>query len=226
MRRVKASMTNSIADFIVDHFQAVEVVKIVAEPIADLWRTLPEDEQQLVADAVSPRQQQFATGRCAARKAITALGMPPCSIGRDDSRRPIWPQGCVGSISHTASFAAAAAASAQAVKGIGIDLEESERVVPELHRKLFTTWERERYANDDARWTSLVFGAKEAAYKAVNPLVGDYIGFQEVEVDVDWSAQAFTVRYCGQQPPNKLMDVGFGRFGFFEDHVVSLFVIP
>ena len=48
----------------------------------------------------------------------------------------------------------------------------------------------------------------------------------KVKVDVDWSAQAFTVRYCGQQPPNKLMDVGFGRFGFFEDHVVSLFVIP
>ncbi|NIP14450.1 MAG: 4'-phosphopantetheinyl transferase superfamily protein [Pseudomonadales bacterium] len=112
------------------------------------------------------------------------------------------------------------------MEGIGIDLEEADRVSAELHEKLFTPAEQARYAEAQHGWADLLFSAKEAVYKAVNPIVGKYIGFQEVEVDVAFSEQRFVARYVGGHAPNAVLERGAGYFLFAEQHVFSLFIIP
>ena len=169
-------------------------MKLAAGPVGDHRDQLHAEERAAIANAVAKRQHEFATGRYLSRQAMRALGVPEAPVGRADDRSPIWPDACIGSISHTPTLALAAVAHHDALRGVGVDLEEGDRVVPQLHGKLFTAWERTTYELDDPRCSGLLFSAKEAAYKAVNPLVGQFIGFQEVEVDVAWPQQRFAVR--------------------------------
>lgn len=218
--------TGALQQFIDNHFADAEGLSIVGASVANHVDDLEADEYSYIADAVTKRRHEFSTGRYLARQAMTSLGLRPCAIGRDESRRPVWPDTCLGSISHSGTLAVAAVARSRVLRGLGVDLEEPDRVAPQLHRKLFTAWERDAYAYGDPRWAGLLFSAKEAGYKAVNPLVGNFIGFQEVEIDVDWTNSRFSVRYVGEHLPNKLLDVGLGYFGFFQGYVVSLFMIP
>ena len=179
-----------------------------------------------MANAVGKRRRQFASGRHAARTAVQRLAGITPPIPRDARGRPVWPAGIVGSISHTETLAAAAVA-ADSVRGIGIDVEDSNRLArsrPRLLEKLFTPSERTRpWA--DSREGVVRFSAKEAAYKAVNPLVGRFIGFREVEAEIDWRRSMFRVRYVGSHGPNRLLDSGYGRFRFYDGQVVTIFLI-
>ncbi|MEZ5560456.1 MAG: 4'-phosphopantetheinyl transferase superfamily protein [Pseudomonadales bacterium] len=183
-------------------------------------------ERQAIERAVPKRINEFATGRVLARRAMALLGLPAGAIGRDTSRRPLWPEGCTGSITHADDLVVAAVARANTCASLGIDLEQADRVTPALHRKLLTASELQRVEQEDARFPALVFSAKEAGYKAVNPLVGKFIGFMEAEVDADWAAGRFRLRYVGEHEPNRVMDQGEGYFGFFERYVLSVFIIP
>ena len=74
---------------------------------------------------------------------------------------------------------------------------------------------------------AVIFSGKEAVFKAVNPLAGLMIGFEEVELDFDAGRPGrFTAHYIGENQVNRLMDIGDGWFEYYEDHVVTTFVIP
>ena len=156
---------------------------------------------------------------------MTDLGAVPCAVPRAEDRRPLWPQHLVGSITHAGDVAVAGVAPVAALLGLGIDLEERERVTDNLFGKLFTPAELAGFGGD-ARLPGLVFSAKEAVYKAVNPHVGKFIGFQEVEVDVNWASDTFRLRYVGSHAPNAVMESGIGHFCFFERYVLTVFMIP
>jgi 4'-phosphopantetheinyl transferase EntD len=195
-------------------------------PVADFEHELHGPELEAVARAVPKRRQEFATGRHLARAAMRELGLPAAPVPRRADRSPAWPDGCLGSITHTNALAGVAVARAGVVEGIGIDLEESHRVSAELHDKLFTPTELGRYVDAPPGWADLLFSAKESVYKAVNPIVGKYIGFHEVEVDVTFAEQRFSARYVGEHAPNALLENGAGYFLFAEQHVFSVFIIP
>ena len=195
-----------------------------AGPVAD--RPLLPEEAPAVARAIAKRRHQFASGRHFARMALRRLAGFSPSIPRDQQGRPVWPPGFIGSISHSEALAAAAVSSGS-IRGIGIDVEHSQRFArsnPRLHGKLFTPGERSKTSGDPLEGV-VRFSAKEAVYKAVNPLVGRYVGFREVETDIDWTRSAFRVRYLGAHEPNRLIETGYGRFRFCGDQVVALFFI-
>ena len=203
----------------------VEGMALVAGVAADNLDDLDEVEQALVARAVPKRQREFSTGRQLARLAMSHLDMPGDVIGRDSQRRPIWPEGVVGSITHAGDIVVAGVARSDSVEGFGIDLEEVDRVSQKLHSKLLTVNEIELSRHSDDRLPALIFSAKEAGYKATNPIVGKFIGFHEAEVDVDWAQKQFVIRYVGDHEPNRIMERGLGYFTFFERYVFSLFII-
>ena len=88
-------------------------------------------EMELIAlptalDAAIPkRRMQFRAGRYCATKAMGALG--PSYAGRSAARAangaPLWPEGLVGSITHTDDFASAAVALSADAAALGIDTE-------------------------------------------------------------------------------------------------------
>lgn len=141
--------------------------------------------------AVPRRRQEFLLGRLAAREAVLALGCPPerAWVGQE-GRRPVWPPGLTGSISHTdRRVLAVAARCSEGVRSLGVDLESLRAGDEAVHaiRACFAPVEREALA---AHRHGLVagFALKEALYKCVQPLVGGWIDFEDVWVE--WEAEA------------------------------------
>jgi 4'-phosphopantetheinyl transferase EntD len=159
-------------------------------------------EAAVVANAVDGRRTQFAAGRQCAHRAIDALASGGDGSGKailpDDKRAPVWPEGVVGSISHTEGYALAVAAPvADAGPGedktswstVGIDAERLGRVTHELHERLFLPSERAYLASLDEAGrdeaATLMFGAKESFYKAQYPVTAAWVGFHDVELRPD-----------------------------------------
>ncbi len=215
-----------LATDVADQLPELPEVALVAGHIADFTAELWAEERPALARAALKRVHEFSTGRHLARCAMAELGAAPAPIPKREDRSPAWPEGVLGSITHADAVAVAAAARPDAVAAVGVDLERVDRMAERLHRKVLTPAERRRLADADARLPGLVFSAKEAGYKAVNPRVGRFIGFQEAEVDVTWSERRFRLRYVGEHPANRIMDTGVGYFCFFEHYVLTVFMIP
>jgi 4'-phosphopantetheinyl transferase EntD len=143
-------------------------------------------EAGLVARAGDKRRRDFALGRACARAALARHGIEDAAVGRADSGAPLWPQGMVGSITHTHGFAAALAGQAMTFRALGIDAERTGGMSDALAPRLFTPGERDRLSSLDAadrrRMATLLFSAKEACYKLLHPLTGLRLDFRQLEV--------------------------------------------
>lgn len=210
-------------DVLFPQASALPIVSVLG-PIADYSDKMTPSERRSINKAVAKRQREFAAGRFFARNAIQALGVPTASLPLTPRNGPQWPLGITGSISHSAKLAWVVAATTEHLLGLGADLELCERLKPELHEKLFTASERQQIGTDVALATSL-FCAKEAVYKATHPTAGRYIGFLEVEVDLDVSTGTFSMRYLGKHKPSALMEQGRGFVRTCAEHALALFTI-
>lgn len=136
-----------------------------------------------VARAVRKRQAEYFYGRLCARAALMALDrVAPVASGA--MREPLWPEGVVGSITHSRTVAAAVALPAAACRGIGIDIEEL--ATPDSWQALrdlvlnpaeYALLEAQAQRLDLATLLTLVFSAKESFYKATYTTVGHYFDF-------------------------------------------------
>lgn len=109
------------------------------------------------------------------------------------------------------------------VAGIGIDLELEQRVTDHLARRVLLARERERVVEKD--WPTMLFAAKEAVYKAANPLVGEYLAFTDVEISAsaDGTYRAAMTR---QGESKAVVEAGGGWFQRVEGHWLCVFLVP
>ena len=148
---------------------------------------LPEERKQIVR-AVEKRRLEFAASRLLARRVLQRMGRPPAEITSSKSRAPIWPQGVVGSITHTRNFVAVALAEASDVRSVGIDAEERRPIKENLWKRICSESELRELERDKANMAErvgLFFSAKEAFYKAQFPITETFLGFHDVEVHLD-----------------------------------------
>ena len=159
-------------------------------------KLLPE-EQPFVKKACKKRVGDFATGRYCARRALAGLGLPECAITVAPNRAPNWPNGIVGSITHTDGFVAAVVGRAHDYRSVGLDSQRVKqgRITPGMARlilqpsefPLVDSGERDERLN-------LVFCAKESLYKCLNPLVNKFFGFECARVvSVDDRKRKFVI---------------------------------
>ncbi len=143
--------------------------------------------------AVLKRQQEFAAGRACARCALSELGQANSLILAAIDRQPIWPQDCIGSITHSGAFCAAVVAKRQAFIALGIDTETVADVRPDLWPTICTVeellWLRKVPDRSRNLAASLVFCAKEALYKCQYPLTLEWLDFHDLEIALDASIQ-------------------------------------
>ena len=143
-------------------------------------------ERRCVETAVEKRIAEFAAGRLCARRALADLGHPDFPLLRGTDRRPLWPDGVAGSITHTDRYCGVAAARRGDFSGIGIDAEEIARLDDHLLPQICTPDERRRLAAlaqpQRQAQTALIFSAKEAFYKCHTSAGGGWLGFQDAEV--------------------------------------------
>ena len=162
-------------------------------------------EREETASFGETRRSEFSAGRLCAKRALAEFGIVNFPLQINNDRRPRWPDGIVGSISHTRDYCAALVARATDVSAIGFDVERTERIGEELWDALFTSRERERLcARLPAQRTidaTIIFSAKEAFYKCHFAQSPSWLDFTDVEIEilpgaVDESAGAFKIRPC------------------------------
>ena len=156
-------------------------------------------EAALAMTLPTSRRAAFVAGRVALRAAIHAVAPGtddvPLLLARPLLRTtrgaPTLPAGVLGSISHKRTHALAIALAGN--RGhVGVDLEErpnaTDALRPSIAPRILTAREQDALtsldplAHRDA--TLLRFALKEAIYKAIDPIVGRYVRFTEVEVGV------------------------------------------
>lgn len=165
------------------------------EPCADV--DLPAG----LAKSSMRRQVDFLAGRYCAREAIRRLGCEPAPIlRRDAAGLPAWPQGLVGSITHSGGFASAAVAMRHHAVGLGIDAEAimSRAVSLEIADLVATRAERaaaEATGFKCEEITTLLFSAKESVFKCLHPLTACLFSFLDLELfELDEPEMRFSAR--------------------------------
>lgn len=202
---------------------AKDIALAVTNPLADPPAPFAQETACLSPNAVVKRRREFAAGRAAAHRAMVQAGHRPVAIPVAKNRAPIWPEGLVGSISHTQSCAMAVVANAGTIRGLGIDVEEDKPLADDLWPAICTSPEQDwlRAQNNPGQMAKLIFSAKEAAYKCQFTLSARYYGFDGMELTVDVARGAFSARFCADQPPFSCGEFIHGRFAIGAGVIVT-----
>lgn len=146
-----------------------------ADPGLVLQAPGPACETDAIRGAVAKRQREFRSGRNLARRVLAGLGHPEAALPPGPGRRPRWPCGMQGSITHCDDLAIAIAG--RGLDGLGVDVERAEPLPAPVARHVLTAADRDAGTAGHVLWPTLVFCAKEAFYKAVShrlPFVPDF----------------------------------------------------
>ncbi|MBB5884435.1 phosphopantheteinyl transferase, albicidin synthetase [Xanthomonas sp. LMG 8992] len=144
-----------------------------------------------IARSVRKRQAEYLAGRRAALAALRDAGSTATDLPIGADRAPAWPDGFLGSLSHTDGLAVAIALPASAgARGIGLDVE---RVVAEDQLEAIRSVALD--ASDCAALAALAhvrgwpyaltlgFSAKESFYKAAAATVGRFFDFDALRIE-------------------------------------------
>ena len=137
----------------------------------------------------------FLLGRLAMRQLLrdsVRIGskIDSISILRDKYGRPMLPQGHKGSISHKKRAAVALVTndenSMSSDRFVGVDIELITPLKTKIGRRILTKEEATTLGNIPGlsvdEETLLRFSLKESVYKAIHPLINQYVGFKEAEI--------------------------------------------
>lgn len=149
--------------------------------------SLCQEEYDLISPrAVQKRRVEFALGRAAAHEALGMIGRDTEAILKGRTHEPIWPEGVVGSITHSNGIAIAAVAPIEQTHGIGIDVQGiKENVSFGITQKVCSKLEFEWVnANKEEKMKRLfmIFSAKESIFKALYPIEKIFLDFCDAEL--------------------------------------------
>ena len=158
--------------------------------VALVTRIITPGDEAAFPDPTEPLARRCASGaaRLAAREALASLGGPAdAALPRSPGRFPIWPAGFVGSLAHDDTLAVAAVARAGDMTALGIDVEPAEPLPDDV--AAIALFGPERGEADPGR-ARLIFAAKEAVYKAINPLDGSPLEYEDIAISLSLPSQA------------------------------------
>lgn len=146
---------------------------------------------------------EFLAGRISAKCAINQLDHNMSHhVGYLPDRSPNWPNGTLGSITHTDSVVASCVANTKHYRNIGIDIEEilSHEQCSEIRTYVLTNMEAEYDLHNInmtlEAYTTLLFSAKESIYKALYKDVGRFFDFETVQL-IDLQTDRLHFRLMG-----------------------------
>jgi len=152
---------------------------------------------QTLRHATQKRQREFLAGRWCAAEALQCLGAGSTHVAMAKDRAPIWPDGVVGSITHTGDFAAAAVAWAADIAALGIDSEQildpaAARDIADICMVDEATLFKAAHGRSFCEFCTFVFSAKEAVFKCLFPLTRKFLEFSDVRItSFDWNRRYF-----------------------------------
>jgi len=186
-------------------------------------------EEAALGRAVDKRRREFTTGRNCARSALAMLGLPAQPILPGPGRQPLWPSGIAGSIAHCHGFCAAAAARQDQLAAVGIDAELNQPLPQEvLHLVLLEAerrWVQGMFAAGIS-WDTVLFSAKESAFKAMFTLTGTRLELGDVCIAADPDNRTFRagLRADGTAGCDMLRGLE-GRYAVDDGHIYTSAVV-
>jgi enterobactin synthetase component D len=158
-----------------------------------------EEEKRQIDSFASTRKIDFSTGRYCARKVLETFGKSDVPLLIGSNREPLWPEGYIGSISHSKNLCGAIAGKLDQFRSLGLDIEELSRIQPNIINHVCTPDESLFLQQFDAQtqlhYTTLTFAMKEAFYKFQFPITRQYVGFQQVEIDPSSPQIEFKIKH-------------------------------
>ncbi|MFE7183938.1 4'-phosphopantetheinyl transferase family protein [Streptomyces erythrochromogenes] len=213
---------------------------VVVEAYGDsaMETELYPEEAALVTRSVAKRRREFAAVRSCARRAMTALGLPPQPVLHGTLGAPIWQAELVGSLTHCEGYHAAALARTTDVASLGIDAEPDGPLPDGVLHVISLPAERDRLRRLTAdtpglNWDRLLFSAKESVYKAWSPLMGKWLDFSEADIEIFADASSpshgtFRAKLLvpGPRVDDRHLDHFEGRWTIQRDLVATAVTVP
>lgn len=174
--------------------------------------TLEYDECRIIAaNAVQKRKIEFCIGRLAAHASLSQISTRKIPILIGKYNEPLWPDGIVGSISHSGKMAIAAVARMDVAAGIGVDIE----LMP---NNISANFIDEVCSVNEAIWANdmpekrleraiMVFSAKESIFKTFFPIVHCVLDYKDVELIWQDSSHCFIGKL--RKKLNETFDAGY-----------------
>jgi len=212
------------------------VVAVESREPGDPALLLPAEAAHL-GRAVAKRVQEFAAGRLCVRRALHEYGIDQFPLRVAADRQPVWPEGFVGSITHTAGLCAAVVAESRTIAAVGIDSEIVGHVTPDIWSTICVAreadWVNSLRPSERAAAVTLIFSAKEAFYKCQYPLVAEWLDFHDVVIESEsWgqrgqNAGPILIRATRRLrfEEHALLPI-VGRYQFHEEFVSVGFALP
>lgn len=161
-------------------------IYLLSLPVADYSSELYAEEVPAIAKAADLRRATFSSGRHCARAVLLEAGLPVGALPRRDNGSVQWPDGVIGSLSHTSDWAVAAVAARNMCQAqmLGIDLERIQALDEGVIKLIATPAEREALsASSSPLWLgTALFSLKESIYKCLAGDFGQFFGFQDVQL--------------------------------------------
>ncbi|MCF6437678.1 4'-phosphopantetheinyl transferase superfamily protein [Pseudoalteromonas sp. MMG022] len=142
---------------------------------------------QKLQNAVPKRRVEYLAGRICATQALAQLSITGVEINSTEDRAPVWPEGTLGSISHTQGIAMAMVTNSSDLSGLGIDIETvmpseqeqrlKEQILHPMENEAFTALSKHLPCP-----LTVVFSAKESIFKALYPSVKRFFGFEAAKL--------------------------------------------
>ncbi|MBV0891413.1 4'-phosphopantetheinyl transferase superfamily protein [Paracoccus sp. Z118] len=162
---------------------------------------------ETLRSAAPRRRNTFAAGRRAAAEALAAAGSAGAEVGIGPDGLPLWPEGWMGSITHTDDIAAALVMRAAPGAVLGLDLEAM--MTPDLARDIAPEIMPEGLSGvmPPELEVTRAFSAKEALYKALYPATRQFRDFHAAVIGWDGSRLTLAEDWGADWPAGRVLPV-------------------
>jgi len=177
-------------------------------------------ELELISNRHFSKQLDFIRGRTCAKMALKKMGFPIAQLEllSEPDGQVSWPEGVVGSISHSKGLAGAIVGWKKDFQSLGIDIELRNRVQPEIWNRLFTKFEQDYLlqfpVEIQSEKATEIFSLKEAFYKFQWPITKTFLGMR----DVEWKGNGFAAGISSNLPTYRCFT------SLYNQHLISVIV--
>ena len=192
----------------------------------EYYNFLPFNEPTHIKNSVVKRRADFLAGRITAMLSLEKIGIKNTNVSVGNNRMPIFPEGCVGSITHTCERAFVAVSKKENISLIGIDCEFffPSLLARNISLEILLDSEIKNFNKmkiSFSLYCTIVFSAKESLFKALYPVVGAFFGFKCAQVEINSDISGFKIKVI--RPLGDFKGVEFyGHIEILSDSVFTI----
>lgn len=201
-----------------------------------MWDTpLCPEEEALVSKAVDKRKREFRAGRNCAHHLFKEAGVICNALLKGKQREPAWPEGWVGSISHTQGLCVVAIADQTRFMSIGLDVEQASPLGEDIKDVICLPAEQDMLTRlsilagqefASQPMDKVIFSAKESIHKTYFPLNYHTLDFLDAKILLKPELSSFEASIIKPEPaPRVVIKTLRGSYCVNQDYVATFIAL-